>query len=92
MGRKRLDDLRASVSELFELPKEITLNWPKIIMIGTRQMLVENHKGVIEYTPVRIRVNSAVGVIRIAGKDLKLKTIAVDDIFITGDVEHVEFK
>lgn len=90
--RKRLEDLRASVSELLELPKEITLNWPKIIMIGVSQMLVENHKGVIEYTPGRIRVNSTTGVIRIIGKDLNLKTIAADDILITGDVESVEFK
>jgi sporulation protein YqfC len=91
MRRKRLEDMKSAVSEMFELPREITLNLPKISMIGTNQMLVENHKGIIEYTPQRIRVNSTSGVIRVQGTDMKLKNIAADDIMITGGIQQIEF-
>ena len=91
MRRKRLEDMKSAVSELFELPREIMLNLPKISMIGSNQMLVENHKGVIEYTPQRIRVNSSIGVIRIQGTEMQLKNIAADDIMITGEIKTVEF-
>ena len=91
MRRKRLEDMKSAVSEMFELPREIMLNLPKISMIGSNQMLVENHKGVIEYTPQRIRVNSSIGVIRVQGNDMKLKNIAADDIMITGGIKSIEF-
>ena len=91
MRRKRLEDMKSAVSEMFDLPKEITLNLPKISMIGSNQMLVENHKGIIEYTPQRIRVNSTVGVIRVQGHEMRLKNIAVDDIMITGGIQVIEF-
>jgi sporulation protein YqfC len=91
MRRKRLEDMKNAVSEMFELPKDITLNLPKISMIGSNQMLVENHRGVIEYTPQRIRVNSSIGVIRIQGSEMKLKNIAADDIMITGGIKAIEF-
>jgi sporulation protein YqfC len=91
MRRKRLEDMKSAVSEMFELPKDITLNLPKISMIGSNQMLVENHRGVIEYTPQRIRVNSSIGVIRVQGNEMKLKNIAADDIMITGGIKAIEF-
>ena len=91
MRRKRLEDMKSTVSEMFELPRDIMLNLPKISMIGNNQMLVENHRGVIEYSPQRIRVNSSIGVIRIQGNDMKLKNIAADDIMITGEIRTTEF-
>ena len=60
-------------------------------MVGSNQMLVENHKGVIEYVPQRIRVNSSIGVIRVQGREMELKNIAADDIMITGDISMIEF-
>ena len=91
MGRKRLESMKSTVSDFFELPKDITLNLPKISMIGSNQMLVENHKGIIEYIPQRIRVNSSIGVIRVQGKEMELRNIAADDIMITGDIKMIEF-
>ena len=91
MRRKRLERMKSTVTDIFELPREIMMNLPKITMVGSNQMLVENHKGVIEYTPQRIRVNSSIGVIRVQGKDMNLENIAADDIMITGEVKMIEF-
>ncbi|MFO7295102.1 MAG: sporulation protein YqfC [Caldicoprobacter sp.] len=89
--RKKLREVKTAVSEMFELPKDIMLNLPRISMIGNNQMLVENHRGVIEYTPEKIRLNSTIGVIRVEGEDMDLKNIAADDVMITGQIKRVEF-
>ncbi|MGI6189032.1 MAG: sporulation protein YqfC [Clostridiales bacterium] len=91
MKKRKLDEVKTTVSDMLELPKEITLNLPKITMIGSIQMLVENHKGIIEYTPQRIRLNSAIGVIRVQGINMNLRNIAADDILVTGQIKIVEF-
>lgn len=91
MRKKKLQEVKSTVSEMFELPKDITLNMPKMNLIGNNQMLVENHRGIIEYTPNLIRVNTTVGVIRIQGNELNLRNIATDDIMISGDIKSIEF-
>lgn len=91
MKKKKLQTVRSTVSEMFELPKEITLNMPKISLIGNNQMLVENHRGIIEYTPNIIRVNSTVGVIRVQGNELHLRNIVAEDIMISGEIVSIEF-
>lgn len=91
MSTNKLFALKAAISEAFELPSEITLNLPKIILVGHSRMLIENHKGVIEYTSQKIRLNSGIGVIRIEGTDLILNNIAADDIIVTGKIKTVNF-
>ncbi len=44
---KRSYKLREKLSNAFELPKDIVLDVSKIIIIGTGQITVENHKGII---------------------------------------------
>jgi len=91
MKKKRLEEMKNTVSDMFELPKEIMLNMPKVSLIGNNQMLIENHKGIIEYTAQRIRVNSSIGVIKIIGNDMNLRNIAADDIMISGEIKTIEF-
>lgn len=91
MSTNKLFALKAAISEVLELPSEITLNLPKIILVGHSRMLIENHKGVIEYTSQKIRLNSGIGVIRIEGTDLILNNIAADDIIVTGKIKTVNF-
>jgi sporulation protein YqfC len=91
MRKRKLEGIKANISEMFELPKEIVLNLPKISMVGNNQMYVEIHKGIIEYTPQRIRVNSTIGVIRILGEEMTVKNIGAEEIIVTGEILSIEF-
>lgn len=91
MRNRRIEDMKTKMSEALELPKEITLDIPKISIIGDIQALIENHRGIIEYNPERIRVNSSIGVIRIEGEQMELRNIGSDDIIITGKIKSVEY-
>jgi sporulation protein YqfC len=79
-----------SLSDLLELPKEVMLNIPKITMVGNIQLYIENHRGIIEYSPDRIRINSTVGVLRVKGKAMKIREIKVEELLITGNIESMD--
>ncbi|MTI65993.1 MAG: sporulation protein YqfC [Firmicutes bacterium] len=86
-----MDNLKGSLSDILELPKDIMLDLPRITMIGNLQLYIENHKGIIEYNKQRIRINTKDGIIRIIGKNLVIKTIVTEEILIIGEIDQVEF-
>ncbi len=90
MNRK-LNNFKNEISETLELPKEITLDLPKITLVGNLQLNIENHKGIIEYTSQQIRVSSNSGMIKIIGKNLYIKTIIKEEIIIIGQIDSFEY-
>lgn len=90
--KKRMDEIKSSLSELLELPKDIVLDLPKITMIGNLQVYIENHKGIIEYSNQRIRINTNIGIIRIIGKNMYIRTIVTEEVIIVGEIETFEFQ
>lgn len=88
---KKNEAIKKSLAEILELPKDIILDLPKIIMVGNLQIYIENHKGILEYTNNRIRINTKNGVLRIIGKNLMLKNIITEEIVIVGEINQVEF-
>jgi len=72
-----------------ELPYEVVCGLPRITLIGMEQMLVENHRGIIEHTGYRVRINTSIGVIRVEGAGLNVERIGGDDIRITGAVHEL---
>lgn len=88
---KKTQEIKKSLAEILELPQDIILDIPKITMVGNLQIYIENHKGIIEYTKSRIRINSKSGILRIIGNNLVLKSILTDEIIIIGEIQEVEF-
>lgn len=86
----KMDNFKYNISETLELPKDIVLNLPKIIMVGNIQLNISNHKGIIEYTQETLRINSTIGVIKISGDNMKLKTILSEEIIVRGNIEKIE--
>lgn len=83
--------LREKFTEVLELPKELILNLPKLTIVGNRDMMIENYKGVMEYGSARIRVNTGLGVVKVTGAGLLIKEITSEDIIISGDIHSLEF-
>lgn len=81
---------KSAFVSILEIPADIALNLPRITMIGNLQLLVENHKGIVEYTSTRIRVAVARGCINIEGANLVLKNIHLDEIMINGEIKQIQ--
>lgn len=80
MGR----GVRRRVTDILELPKESMLNLPLITLLGREELFIENYKGIIEYGDEVVRISTGVGVVRIDGRCLTLKSILAESITITG--------
>ncbi|MGE5633219.1 MAG: sporulation protein YqfC [Caulobacteraceae bacterium] len=88
---KRSYKIREKLSNAFELPKDIVLDVSKVIIIGTSQVTIENHKGIIEYNEELIRVNTGSGIMKLCGKNLSIKQIFQEEITITGEILSVSY-
>lgn len=83
--------IKKKVSDALELPKDITLDIPKITILGTDSAAVENHKGVISYSDNQIRINTVCGILIISGQRLTIKSIIQEEIIITGKISNVSY-
>jgi len=79
------------LASILEIPEDIVLDLPRITMLGNRQLLVENHKGIIEYTPSLVRIKLEQGELIITGKNLMLGNLQIEQILVEGIVGDVKY-
>lgn len=83
---QKTKQIQANVVDLLEMPRDVMLDLPKLTMIGNQELLIENHRGIIEYSQQQIRVNSSVGQITIKGIELMLKNLKSDEMLVEGKI------
>ncbi len=83
---------KEKVSEALELPKELVLDVPRITLIGNKQLILENYKGIIEYEDSRIRVKTSEGIIKMEGISMIIKEITSEDIMVKGEIKIIQFE
>lgn len=86
-----LHSLKNRISEFSELPKDVVLGIPMLTMIGQMELIVENYRGIIEYTDILVRIHTKDGQIRVIGNDLKVDYYTNDEMKITGCIVSVEY-
>lgn len=91
MGERGKRQFLQHITGSLELPEDVILDLPKLTVTGNVQLLVENHKGIIEYTPEKIRVRTRVGEIIINGTDLRIDSLFREEILMQGRIAGVQF-
>lgn len=95
MGKKKsrvaqtTRQLQANMVDILEMPPDVMLDLPKLIMIGRQELLLENHRGIIEYSLTRVRVKTTVGQVTITGEELMLKNLKPDEMLVKGKISAV---
>ncbi|HHZ17600.1 MAG TPA: sporulation protein YqfC [Peptococcaceae bacterium] len=79
------------LTDFLDLPKEIVYDLPKTTLIGQAQLLMENHRGVIEYRAEKIRIAVNLGEMEITGRDLMIRNISRDEILIEGEIAALKY-
>ena len=75
-----------------DFPSDISLDLPKIIVIGDKEITIENHKGIIFFETNMVKINSRIGAIVIQGKDFKILFIAETSITISGVFNGISYE
>lgn len=75
-----------------EFPRDISLDLPKIIVVGNREITIENHKGIIFFQTDMVKINSRIGAILIQGEGFEIRFIAENSITISGIFKGISYE
>ena len=73
-------------------PKELTSHIPVVILTGDQLVRVEQHRGIYAYHPDEIILRTAIGLLKIAGKNLNCKRYTSAEVLIAGTIDSILFK
>lgn len=91
MMDRREGGVLSAVAELFDLPADVVAGLPRLEMIGSRQLYLEHHTGILAYSQEQVDANTTAGVLRIRGRDLTLLAMSAGELRIGGRIEGVEW-
>ena len=94
MERNRRDKeggVLSTVAELFDLPADVVAGLPRLELIGSRQLYLEHHTGILAYSQEQVDANTSAGVLRIRGSDLTLLAMTAGELRIGGHIDAVEW-
>lgn len=75
--------------DLMDMPTELLENTYRITMVGSKSILIEMYKSILEYDENIIR--TSVG-ITVQGNELNIEEINDNEMFITGNLITIEFE
>lgn len=84
--------MRKATAALFDLPQDVVHDVPRITMIGTLQMVIENHRGVAHFSETKLHLHLPDGgTLQINGRRLKIRAIYDEEVLIEGFITGVAF-
>ncbi len=89
--RGRDGGVLAAAAELFDLPADIVAGLPRLEMVGSRQLYLEHHAGLLAYTEEQIDANTTAGVLRVRGERLTLLAMTAGELRVGGKIVSVEW-
>ena len=82
--------LGVKLAQFLEIPMDTAVDWPRIVMNANRNIVNQNHRGVIEYDQAIVRINTKLGEIKVSGAHLVLLSALKDEIIVEGRIGQVE--
>lgn len=79
------------IVEKLDLPKDVLLDVPKIIVVGRNEVTIENHKGILVFERDKIKINTNMAPIEIKGSQFEILYIAASTITIKGYFDSIEY-
>ena len=83
------ETVKSNLVESLELPMDIMYGAVIITAMGRNQILVENYKGIIEYTQEKIRLQTKTCQVTIQGKRLIVEYYTNEEMKITGYIQGI---
>lgn len=82
---------KINFSEVFEVPKDVVLGESIITLTGKREAIIENYKGIVEYTDAYIRIMTKNGVIEFKGSNFNITYLTNEEIKVIGNIIEINY-
>lgn len=70
-------------------PLELTSNLPKITMLGSQQVRIEQHKGLVIYQEDEVALQTSAGLLKLHGNNLSFAMYTSGEALITGQIDGI---
>ncbi len=84
--------LREKAAGLFSLPADAVAGVPLVELRGDGRLRVENHRGLLAYSPTEIHIAGGKLAVRARGVGLELRVMNAQELLITGHITSVELE
>ena len=88
---ERKGSILERTSAALDLPADVVAGLPRLEMVGSRQLYVEHHTGILAYSDTQIDVNTTAGVLRIKGERLTLLAMTAGELRVGGCISALEW-
>jgi len=84
--------IQEQLVRVLELPDDVVYDLPKITLIGDIQFYIENHRGIIEYSPTVVRISVSIGEVEVRGELLTIRTMTRDELYLAERIQAVIYQ
>lgn len=92
MGRKKAKrDVPKKIAKTLDIPEDVMLGAPRLIMMSNCDLRIENYKSILEYETDKITLCTKDMLIAISGENLNICVICDDEISVAGNILSLEF-
>ena len=77
-------------AELLDLPADAVAGVPRLELVGTRELRMENHKGILAYGTEEIHISGGSYIVKVTGEALELRAMTGLELLITGRITGVQ--
>lgn len=88
---KRVSSWKKGVTHALDIPADVLLDELEMRFEGSGKIMVENHKGIVEYNSKRLRFKVRNGEVKVEGDDLVLDGFAFGQLVVEGKITSIEF-
>lgn len=88
--KRRQGGLLERTAEVFDLPADVVAGLPRVELTGSRELRMENHKGILAYGDREIHISGGKLVVKVRGEHLELKAMNASELLITGTILGVD--
>ena len=88
--RAKRESLLEKTAEIFDLPGDLVAGLPRVELTGSRELRMENHKGILAYGTDEIHVSGGKLIIKIRGSNLELRALNASELLSPGEIAGID--
>jgi sporulation protein YqfC len=78
--------------DVLDLPGDLVFDLPRLTLIGGKQLYIENHRGVIHFSPQELHLELQDGTMEVEGRGLVIRAIMPDEVFVEGTILGIKYR
>ena len=90
--RQKREGLLERTAQVLDLPGDVVAGLPRVEITGSRELRMENHKGILSYGADEIHISGGKLGVKVRGAGLELKSMNASQLLLTGASRAVELE